>query len=546
MNIAIYSRKSKYSEKGESIDNQIQFCKDYADIHFKNVDKKYYIYTDEGFSAATTKRPEFQKLIDTLSTGEIQVLMCYRLDRINRNVSDFSKTLDLLEKYSVSFISATENFDTTTPIGKAMIYIASVFAQLERETTAERVRDNMLALSRTGRWLGGNAPFGYKSEACTYIDDEFKERQLYKLVSKGNELEFVNFLFYKYLETKSLSKLETYCLENHIETPNHCEYTKSSIAAILENPTYCIADQDAYEHFSLLGCMIANDKTDFNGEYGILCYNRTKHHAGSKQKKRAKHEWIIAIGKHKGIINGKNFALVQTQIMKNKMNAAPRNGTSKIALLSGNILCNNCGSKMRIKSVKRNGNKVNFYYACELKVLSKGTRCQMDNINGADFDVDVLNLITSQLLNGINYETVKYYIHQKENVIMESNFSLYKNKSKLEKDYKNNELSIQNLVKQLSKTSSPVLIKYITTQLNDLDLTQKKLLEEINELDQLDDLNISQVDLSERYRKLTDINYLIQNAELSELKLVIKNLVNSISWNGNKAEITLKVSSDNS
>jgi site-specific DNA recombinase len=544
MNIAIYSRKSKYSEKGESIENQIQFCKDYAEIHFKDMEKMFFIYTDEGFSAATTKRPEFQKLVDTIKTGEIQILMCYRLDRINRNVSDFSKTLDLLEKYAVSFISATENFDTTTPMGKAMIYIASVFAQLERETTAERVRDNMLALSRTGRWLGGNTPLGYKSEACYFIDEDYKERQLYKLVPNGKDLEFVWYLFQKYLEAKSLSKLETYCLENHIETLNHCEYTKSSIAAILENPTYCIADMDAYEYFNSLGCVIANEKREFNGEYGVLCYNRTKHQTGKRQIKRPENEWIIAIGKHKGIISGLKFSLVQNQIKNNKMNAAPRNGTSEIALLSGNITCKSCGSKMRIKSVKRKNNKISFYYACEKKVLSKGTRCQVDNIRGIDFDTAILNIITKLLSKDNNKKNYLFYLSQKQSLIMEPDIQKLKTKNKLQKDLNNNELSIHNLIKQLGQATSPILVNYISTQLTELDVNQKKITEELNKLNEQMDSTIDKSELMDRYDNVFDIKYLITNSDITTLKYITKFLIKSITWDGNTAILSLKTSKD--
>lgn len=149
---AIYSRKSIFTGKGESIENQIQLCKEYGD---RLGIKKYLIYEDEGFSGGNTNRPKFQQLIKDAENKKFDVLICYRLDRISRNVADFSSTLELLEKNNISFISISEQFDTATPMGRAMVYIASVFAQLERETIAERVRDNMLQLAKTGRWFGG-------------------------------------------------------------------------------------------------------------------------------------------------------------------------------------------------------------------------------------------------------------------------------------------------------------------------------------------------------------------------------------------------------
>lgn len=168
MKVAIYSRKSKYTGKGDSIGNQIQMCKDYIENLYKNKKIEYSIYEDEGLSGKNTNRPEFQKLLNDIKKEKFNVLICYRLDRISRNVAYFSSTLDELQVYGVDFVSIREQFDTTSPMGRAMIYIASVFAQLERDTIAERVRDNMIELAKNGQWLGGSHPLGYsrKRETC--------------------------------------------------------------------------------------------------------------------------------------------------------------------------------------------------------------------------------------------------------------------------------------------------------------------------------------------------------------------------------------------
>lgn len=161
MKAAIYSRKSMFTGKGDSVENQVQMCKDYGNR--LNVDE-YLIYEDEGYSGGNINRPKFQELLQDVKKKKFDVLICYRLDRISRNVADFSSTLELLQDNNISFVSIKEQFDTSTPMGKAMVYIASVFAQLERETIAERVRDNMLELAKSGRWLGGQTPLGFESE----------------------------------------------------------------------------------------------------------------------------------------------------------------------------------------------------------------------------------------------------------------------------------------------------------------------------------------------------------------------------------------------
>jgi len=543
MNIAIYSRKSKYSEKGDSIDNQIQYCKDYVNMHLKQItEPNFILYEDEGFSAATTIRPKFQKLIEDIKTQKIHVLICYRLDRINRNVSDFSKTLELLEENNISFISATENFDTTTPMGKAMIYIASVFAQLERETTAERVRDNMLALSRTGRWLGGLSPLGYKSESIIYMDESLKERQLYKLVPIEKELNKVLLIFIKYMETRSLSQLETYCLANHIKTQKNCDFTKNSLSLLLQNPTYCIADKDAYEYFSDLGCIIPCSVKDFNGQHGILCYNRTKHLTGNRQKKRPSKEWIVAIGKHHGIITGKDFAFTQNLIKHNRTKGTPRKDTSQVALFSGQITCSCCGSRLRIKNIRRNKYKTTFSYACEMKVLSKGSRCQNKNLPGTLFDDKLLAIIRNMLFSLDITDTAIRILLQKEYLIKSEAETVAFQSNALKQELAAINEEIANLLKQLSQNSSPLLAKYILPQLDKLDEKKKRLEEQLHNLTMNNSKADTQLpDVLKSYNILTSLETLLACHDVKNLQTLAGVLIKSIYWDGITASIELNI-----
>ncbi len=547
MNIAIYSRKSKYSEKGESIDNQIQYCKDYAEIHLTHIpDKKYLIYEDEGFSAANTARPQFQKLQKDIKNHGLDILMCYRLDRINRNVSDFSKTLDLLEQYDVSFISATENFDTATPMGKAMIYIASVFAQLERETTAERVRDNMLALSHTGRWLGGQTPLGFKSEEILFLDKEYKERQLYKLVPAETELLTVKLLFQKYMELKSLSQVEYYLLTNHIKTQKNRDFTKSTISSILQNPTYCMADKKAYDYFKSLGCILANDARDFDGSYGILCYNRTKHQTGHKQKKRPPCEWVIALGRHKGIIHGEDFTYVQDLIKENKSKGNPRAETSAIALLSGKITCSSCGSKMRIKNVQKKAGIINFSYACEMKILSKGSRCHMTNISGVKLDLKIIETIRDLLSAGSPDNRYIPYLKQKEPLIKGTGQDRDKKLYSLHKEETVLNNAIQNLLSQVAQNDSPLTLKYLLPKLEELNKELVTVQREIDSIIQAGNEDNLQADaVQSLFAKLTDLNALTRDCGFQQKKYLINTIIEAIGWDGRNACITLKTNADN-
>lgn len=173
--IAIYSRKSKFTHKGESVQNQVAICRDYGNLHF--LSKEFIIYEDEGFSGGNTDRPQYKQMIIDMKAKKFDVLICYRLDRVSRNILDFSELVELLQKHDVAFVSIKEQFDTSTPMGRAMMYIALVFAQLERETIAERIRDNMMQLARTGRWLGGITPTGFRSEPTTYYDSHMNKKK---------------------------------------------------------------------------------------------------------------------------------------------------------------------------------------------------------------------------------------------------------------------------------------------------------------------------------------------------------------------------------
>ena len=195
----IYSRKSKATEKGESIENQIQACKDYiqrVDSRI-NVDEDIDVYIDDGFSGKNVNRPEFQRMFEKIRRKEYAGLVCYRLDRISRNVCDFVLVVEELNKHGTAFMSVNEGFDTSTPIGRTMMYIASIFAQMERETIAERVKDNMHALAFTGRWLGGPTPYGFVSQRVAYQAHNGLTKYQSILVPNEDEVRVVEMIFSK-------------------------------------------------------------------------------------------------------------------------------------------------------------------------------------------------------------------------------------------------------------------------------------------------------------------------------------------------------------
>ena len=155
---AVYARQSIDKSDSISIETQIERCL------FEVRDVSYQIYSDRGYSGKNTDRPQFQQMLEAVQRGEICCVICYKLDRCSRSILDFSQLMNLFQQYDVAFISCTEKFDTTTPMGRAMLNICVVFAQLERETIQQRITDAYHSRCKKGYFMGGRVPFGYSLE----------------------------------------------------------------------------------------------------------------------------------------------------------------------------------------------------------------------------------------------------------------------------------------------------------------------------------------------------------------------------------------------
>lgn len=393
MKVAIYVRKSKFIDTSESIVNQIKMCEDKIKSKYPDEKIEFFKFEDEGYSGATTNRPNFQRLMRDIKNYDI--LVCYRLDRISRNVADFSKTWEILKSNKCQFISVTESFDTTSPLGEAMIYIASVFAQLERVTTAERIRDNMLILAKNGKWSGGNYPLGLEGIKSKYIDDDGVERQCSKLVVNNSEIETVKLIYSTYLNVGSLSRTVTYLMQNNIKNKKGSFYDMSSLRKILENPVYCRVDQNVID-------FLRNQKLQILGEpdgiHSFLSYNKTRSTVADGKKTKInnpKTEWIVARSTIEGIFDADYWLKVQNQLNINS-SSAPQHEKKHTALLSGKVYCAQCNHKM----IVRNGKKLisgvqNYDYTCTLKRNSKSQLCSAPNVNTTLLD----NAIISEIKN---------------------------------------------------------------------------------------------------------------------------------------------------
>jgi site-specific DNA recombinase len=196
---AIYTRKS--SEEGlEQEFNSLQAQREACEAFITSQRHEGWIclpkaYDDGGFSGATMERPALQRLLADITAGRIDIIVVYKIDRLTRSLTDFAKIVEILDTKGASFVSVTQQFNTTTSMGRLTLNILLSFAQFEREVIGERIRDKIAASKKKGMWMGGVPPLGYRAH----------ER---KLVVVDGEAEIVGTIFRRYAELGSVRLLK--------------------------------------------------------------------------------------------------------------------------------------------------------------------------------------------------------------------------------------------------------------------------------------------------------------------------------------------------
>lgn len=532
--IAIYPRKSVYTGKGESVQTQIDLCKEYCGLRYES--PEYLVYDqDEGYSGGNVNRPDFQRMMADARAHKFDVLCCYRIDRISRNVSDFSRTLEDLQAHHITFVSLKEQFDTSTPMGRAMIYIASVFAQLERDTLAERVRDNVRRLAQDGRWLGGNTPTGYASQRVAFLRGG-RQHSYMTLQENPEEMQLVHMLFQRFLELGSLAKLETFCLQNNFKSKFGNDLERMTIRSILSNPVYCVADEAAYAFFSANRFNLCSPQEDFDGVHGILPFNRTRKPSGSHSTPNDISEWMISVGRHTGAIPGDKWVEVQLMLDENKSKARRKPRTHN-ALLSGLIVCGSCGGYMRPKAYGKpleDGTR-RFSYICELKERSKRARCDMANAPGNELD----RIVVERLVDSIREEGAFRRRAAADSLkVKERVEAVQEDMNRLSVAASEAEKRIDNLVSTLSLGGTEATKARIVQQINDLEAEAAKARERLASAQasmagqdaSLDVFGVMQSMISAFASSFEAITQ-------DERRRMLKTIVEKVVWDGKNIEI---------
>src|SRR5437868_2485244 len=189
---AIYTRKS--SEEGLEQDfNSLHAQRESCEAYLKSQRHEGWVvlpthYHDGGYSGGSMERPGLAKLLVDIQSGTVDVVVVYKVDRLTRSLADFAKIVEIFDKAGASFVSVTQQFNTTTSMGRLTLNVLLSFAQFEREVTGERIRDKIAASKKKGMWMGGNVPLGYDADERALVINPSEAETVRRIFALYREL----------------------------------------------------------------------------------------------------------------------------------------------------------------------------------------------------------------------------------------------------------------------------------------------------------------------------------------------------------------------
>lgn len=337
---AVYVRQSVDKKDSISIESQIEFCRKMLAL-----DEEYQVYADRGYSGKNTVRPQFQKMLEAIKSGGIEKVIVYKVDRISRAISDFSGMMEFFGANGVEFVSATQPIDTTNPMGKAMLGVVMIFAQLERETIQQRVRDNYYERGSKGFYLGGRPPFGFDK-----IPARLEGKRTCILAPNEQSLAAAQ-MFERYaLESCSLGELSAALGEAGALTAQGKSWSTSTLSRTLRNPVYVRADAEVYTYLKGRGVHINTPPEEFTGVYGCYLY-------GQRTNPRSLFGCFATLGAHEGIVSAEVWLECQKKLDTNR--PLKNSGRGTHSWLSGRLFCGMCGYAVSIVVNRRGQRYIN-------------------------------------------------------------------------------------------------------------------------------------------------------------------------------------------
>ena len=357
--VALYVRVSTgYQVDKDSLPFQKKELKAYCE-HVLHIDKKRIeIFEDAGKSGKNTKRPAFERMMEKVKLGQVSHVIVYKIDRISRNLVDFSLMYDDFKYNKVTFISLNEQFDTSSAIGEAILKIILVFAELERKLTSERVTDVMIGRAQSGLWNGARVPYGWD------WDDENKCP-----VHSKTEAKYVKQMYADYLNGGSSVSIAKSYNANKIPTKRGGEWTSKTIADVIRNPM---------------------NKGDYRYNY----------RESARGRKKPQEEVIYIKGIFEPLVSINDWEKAN-KLMDGrglKMNSSGQTIMNKRCnVFTGLIFCGKCGERYNVRSKdRRQGSGFRpSSYACG-KRSRKGT-CDNPNVSDVAIAPIIINYIAAMV-----------------------------------------------------------------------------------------------------------------------------------------------------
>ena len=334
---AAYARQSVEKKDSLSIQAQLDLCRK------ASANDGVKTYQDRGYSGKNTDRPAFQRLLRDIRADRISKLYVYRLDRFSRSIADFGQLWNVLREHDVEFVSVTESFDTSTPMGRAMLHIIMVFAQLERETTAERVKDNYDTRAATGAWPGGPAPYGYRNGRLRSgggtVPSLLPDEALLPVVLR---------IFEEYAkDDASLGTVARGLNADGIPCSRRATWDNVSLSRLLHNPVYVMADEQVRLYYKAMGVRVLSPERAFDGVHGVLLYG--KRNAGDR-KYTALREQNAVVLNSVGVVPAEQWLRCQEKLARNRQ--LGNSGRGSYTWLTGLLKCAKCGYSLKVQTEK--------------------------------------------------------------------------------------------------------------------------------------------------------------------------------------------------
>lgn len=357
--VALYVRVSTgYQVDKDSLPFQKQELRNYCRHVLHIEESRLEVFEDAGKSGKNTKRPAFERMMTKVKAGLVSHVIVYKIDRISRNLVDFSLMYDDFKYNRVTFISLNEQFDTSSAIGEAVLKIILVFAELERKLTSERVKDIMIGRANEGKWNGARVPYGWDwdSVACRPVHSE-------------KEAPFARAMYEMYLEVQSTGKIRDYNNAHGVPTKRGGEWTSKTVSDFLRNPL---------------------NKGDYRYNY----------RESAKGRKKPENEVVYLEGVFDPLVDPELWDKVN-KIMDSNRDKRNMGGLHPIEkncnIFAGLIRCSVCGADYLVgKKDKRrkNGFTPSIYY-CGAK--TKAIHCRNLNVSDVKIGPFMINYISAMV-----------------------------------------------------------------------------------------------------------------------------------------------------